>query len=192
MKIGVLALQGSVKEHVDALRRCGVDPVLVKMPEDLKAVSGLIIPGGESTTIGKLMKKYGVDKAIKKRYKEGMAVYGTCAGAILLAKEIKGSKQPKLGLMDISIMRNAYGRQADSFETEIIFDAKPFKGIFIRSPIIAAVHDGCEILSTLDEKPILVKQGNALVSTFHPELTKDLRVHKYFIGLVNDRGNLLF
>jgi 5'-phosphate synthase pdxT subunit len=192
MKIGVLALQGSFKEHSEALGRCGVDNLLVKSCEDLKHISGLIIPGGESTTIGKLMKKYGIDKAIKKRHKEGMPVYGTCAGAILLAKEIIGGMQPKLGLMDISIKRNDYGRQIDSFEAYIDFEEKPFRGIFIRAPVIEAVRDGCKILSRHEGKPVVVEQGNLLVSTFHPELTGDLRIHKYFVGLVEERRDLLF
>jgi len=184
MKVGVLALQGSVKEHVSALKKCGVEAVLVKLPRDLDEINGLIIPGGESTTIGKLMKQYGLDKVIKRRYSEGMPIYGSCAGAILLAKDIVGSNQPKLGLMDVSILRNNYGRQVDSFEAELdVFD-EPFNGIFIRAPVISSVHDGCKILSEFENKPVLVEQGNLLVSTFHPELTSDLRVHKYFIDMV--------
>lgn len=192
MKIGVLALQGSVKEHVEALKKCKVEPVLVKLPHDLKEINGLIIPGGESTTLGKLMKEYGLDKEIKRRYKEGMPIYGTCAGAILLAKEIVDSRQPKLGLMDISVKRNEYGRQIDSFEAELdIFD-KPFNGIFIRAPVIDSIHNGCKILAEFENKPVFVEQGNLLVSTFHPELTNDLRIHKYFIEMVDRSRNMLF
>lgn len=192
MKIGVLALQGSVKEHFDAIKGCGVEAVLVKSSRDLEELNGLIIPGGESTTIGKLIKEYGFDKAVKRRYKEGMLIYGTCAGAILLAKEIVGSKQPKLGLMDISIKRNDYGRQIDSFEAELdIFD-KPFRGIFIRAPVIDAVHNGCKIICEFENKPVLVEQGNLLVSTFHPELTNDLRIHRYFVDMVDKSRDMLF
>lgn len=192
MKIGVLALQGSVKEHVDMLKKCRVEPVIVKLPRDLKEINGLIIPGGESTTLGKLMKEYGLDKTIKRRYQEGMPIYGTCAGAILLAKEIVDSKQPKLGLMDISIKRNWCGRQIDSFETELnIFD-KPFRGIFIRAPVINSFHNGCKIIAEFENKPVMVEQGNLLVSTFHPELTDDLRLHKYFIEMINNKRNILF
>ena len=193
MKIGVLALQGSVKDHVDMLKQCRVEPVLVKLPRDLKEVNGLIIPGGESTTIGKLMKKYGFDKEIKRRFKEGMPIYGTCAGAILLAKDVVGSNQIKLGLMDISIKRNEYGRQVDSFEAELeVFDGK-FKGIFIRAPVISELHDGCKVLSKFDDKPVMVEQGGKLlVSTFHPELTSDTRIHKYFIEMVDRSRDLLF
>jgi len=192
MKIGVLALQGSVKEHVDMLKKCRVEPVLIKLPRDLKEINGLIIPGGESTTIGKLMKKYGFDKSIKRRYKEGMPIYGTCAGAILLAKEIIDSKQLKLGLMDISVRRNDYGRQIDSFEADLnIFD-KPFRGIFIRAPVINSFHNGCKIIAEFEDKPVMVEQGNLLVSTFHPELTSDLSIHKYFVEMVDKSRNMLF
>ena len=192
MKIGVLALQGSVIDHVKVLKKCGVEPVLVKLPHDLREINGLILPGGESTTIGKLMKQYGLDKEIKRRYKEGMPIYGSCAGAILLAKDIVGSKQPKLGLMDISIKRNEYGRQVDSFEAELdIFDM-PFKGVFIRAPVISELHDGCKILCKFKNKPVMVEQGNLLVSTFHPELTDDLRIHKYFIEMVDKSRTITF
>ena len=221
MKIGVLALQGSMKDHIDMLKKCKVDSVLVKLPRDLKEVSGLIIPGGESTTIGKLMKKYGFDKEIKRRFKEGMPIYGTCAGAILLAKDVVGSNQIRLGLMDISIKRNEYGGQVDSFEAELdVFDMSetpskdvvsehvknhsikkdwkavfntPFKGIFIRAPVISALHDGCKVLSKFEGKPVMVEQGGKLlVSTFHPELTDDLRIHKYFAQMVDKSRDMLF
>ena len=185
MKIGVLALQGSVKEHAEALEKCRVEVVLVKLPRDLETINGLIIPGGESTTIGKLMEEYKLDKAIKRRYEEGMPIYGTCAGAILLAKDIVGSRQNRLGLMDISIKRNDYGRQVDSFEADLgIFDGKPFKGIFIRAPVINSFFNGCKILAEFQNKPVFVEQGNLLASTFHPELTNDLRIHKYFVDMV--------
>ncbi len=192
MKIGVLALQGSVKEHFDMLKKCEVEPVLVKLPRDLKEINGLIIPGGESTTLGKLMREYGLDKEIKRRYKEGMPIYGTCAGAILLAKNIVDSKQLKLGLMDISVKRNDYGRQVDSFEAELSIFDKPFRGIFIRAPGIDSIHNGCKILAQFENKPVLVEQGNLLVSTFHPELTNDLRLHKYFVKMVDKSRDMLF
>ncbi len=191
MKIGVLALQGSVKDHIDMLKGCNVDSKLVKLPRDMGEISGLIIPGGESTTIGKLMNRYGLDREIKRRYSEGMPIYGTCAGAILLAKEIVGSSQPKLGLMDISVKRNDYGRQVDSFEAEIDILDKTFKGIFIRAPVITGVKDGCKILGDFDGKPVMVEQGNLLVSTFHPELTDDPRIHRYFVEMVERSRNLL-
>jgi len=185
MKIGILALQGSVQPHLRALKKCKVHTISVKSPRDLETINGLIIPGGESTTIGKLMTKHKIDKAIKRRHEEGMPIYGTCAGAILLAKDIIGIKQDKLGLMDISIKRNDYGRQLDSFEVDLnIFDQKPFKGIFIRAPVINALHNGCNILAEFQNKPVFVQQNNLLASTFHPELTNDLRIHKYFVDMV--------
>lgn len=193
MKIGVLALQGAIREHTALLKKCEVEPVLVKLPLDLETINGLIIPGGESTTIGKLMELYKLDRAIKKKYNEGMPIYGTCAGAILLAKEIINSKQPKLGLMDISIKRNDYGRQIDSFEADLdIFNEKPFRGIFIRAPVIETIHDGCKILAKFQDKPVLVEQNNLLVSTFHPELTDDIRIHKYFIDMIKKSRTSMF
>ncbi len=188
MKIGVLALQGSIKEHIRMLEKCSVKALAVKSPSDLDSVSGLIIPGGESTTIGKLMKLYKLDKAIKNK---NIPIYGTCAGAILLAKDIVGEKIPKLELMDISVKRNDYGRQIDSFETDLnILDfEKSFKGIFIRAPVIDSIHDGVKVLAEFNNKPVMVQQGNLLVSTFHPELTNDKRVHEYFIRMVKDKPN---
>lgn len=189
MKIGVLALQGSIVEHLKMLEKCNVEAMAVKSPNDLGYVNGLIIPGGESTAIGKLIKLYGIDKEIKRRYEQGMPIYGTCAGAILLAKDIIGSNIPKLSLMDISVKRNDYGRQVDSFETELeILDfRKPFHGIFIRAPVIDSIHNGVKILSSFNDKPVLAQQDNLLVSTFHPELTDDKRVHEYFIGMVKGK-----
>lgn len=184
MKIGVLALQGSFKEHMEMLKRCNADASPVKLPEDLKNLNGLIIPGGESTAIGNLMQQNNLHTEIIKRHKEGMAIYGTCAGAIILSKSIAGSSQPRLNLLDMSIKRNDYGRQIDSFETELdIEKIGKFKGIFIRAPVIEKVNNNIQILSKLNSKPILVQKDNLLASTFHPELTNDKRVHEYFIEI---------
>ncbi|MBW2988787.1 pyridoxal 5'-phosphate synthase glutaminase subunit PdxT [Candidatus Woesearchaeota archaeon] len=191
MSIGVLSLQGSVKEHLDIAERCGAKAVPVRYADELKGIDGLIIPGGESTTIGKILRRYGIDKAIKKRNMEGMPIYGTCAGAILLAKDIIGSKQPGLGLMDISIKRNDYGRQAESFEARLKVLGKPFNCIFIRAPAISSIGKGCEVLGKLKESPIIVKQGSLLASTFHPELTDNTLVHEYFIDMVKKAGKFL-
>ena len=191
MKIGVIALQGDFREHVGILKKLGVETVEVRMPSDLKDVKGLIIPGGESTTIGKLMVKYELDKAIKEMTKKGMAVYGTCAGAILLAKEIIGNRQFCLGLIDISVERNAYGRQIDSFEAELeIKGLGKFNAVFIRAPIIKEIRNGVEILAKHGNEPVLLRKGKILVSTFHPELTDDARVHNYFVGMIKDLKNL--
>jgi len=185
MKIGVLALQGDFREHIEMLKKCNIGTALVKLPEDLKDINGLIIPGGESTTIGNLMQRYDLDKAIIKKHNQGMALYGTCAGAILLAKNIVGSEQPRLNLLDISIKRNDYGRQIDSFETELnIENIGMFNGIFIRAPIIEKTNNAVKILSDFHGKPILVQKDNILAGTFHPELTDDKRVHEYFVGMV--------
>jgi len=185
VKIGVLSLQGDFREHMQMLEKCKVDAVPVKLPEDLEDVNGLIIPGGESTAIGNLMQKYNLDKKIMQKYQSGMAIYGTCAGAILLAKDIFGSEQPRLGLLDISVARNNYGRQIDSFESELNIDKiGKFNGIFIRAPVIEKIDNGIKVLSRLKNNPVLIQKDNILASTFHPELTNDKRVHEYFIGMV--------
>ncbi|MFH1642922.1 MAG: pyridoxal 5'-phosphate synthase glutaminase subunit PdxT [Nanoarchaeota archaeon] len=186
MRVGVLALQGSVVEHKNMLARCEVEPIEVRVPEDIDNIYGLIIPGGESTTISKLIKETGLDREILRKYELGMPIYGTCAGAILLAKNIIGDRLPRLGLMDISIKRNDYGRQIDSFETDLeITDFKePFHGIFIRAPVIDTVHNGAQLLSSHEGKPVLIRQGNLLISTFHPELTDDPRIHQYFVKMI--------
>ena len=189
MKIGILALQGSVREHKEALKKCGVEPVEVRLPEDMNNIYGLIIPGGESTTIGKLMKESGLDKEVIRNYELGMPIYGTCAGAILLAKYITGEK-PHMPLMDITIKRNSYGRQIDSFETCLNIDnfEMPFKGIFIRAPVIDSLHDGAKIMAEFKNKPVMVQQNNLLITTFHPELTDDIRIHQYFIGIIKGKN----
>lgn len=187
MRVGILALQGAVIEHIRMLKRLGAEAVKVKLPKDLIDLDALIIPGGESTTMGMLAKKYKVDKAIKEKHKRGMPIYGTCAGAIMLAKGIIGSKQPKLGLADISIKRNDYGRQIDSFEAELnIKDIGIFNGIFIRAPIIKHIYNGAEILSEYQNSPVMVKQQDLLITTFHPELTDDTRIHEYFLNMARE------
>jgi len=168
------------------LKKCNVDATEVRLPEDLEDMGGLIIPGGESTTMGSLMLRHGLDRELIKKYKEGMAIYGTCAGAILLAKNIEDSNQPRLSLLDISIKRNDYGRQIDSFESQLeIKKIGRFTGIFIRAPVIEKVNSGINVLSSFNKNPVLVQQGKILASTFHPELTNDRRVHEYFIGMVD-------
>jgi 5'-phosphate synthase pdxT subunit len=187
MTIGVLALQGDFAEHMATLTRIGVDTREVRKAGDLEGVDALIIPGGESTTIGKLMARYGLDEAIRARAKQGMPIYGTCAGLILLAQEIEGSDQPRLGLMDIAVIRNAFGRQIESFEADIPFaptPEQPVRGVFIRAPIVARVGAGVQTLSVFDGKIVAVQQGNLLATAFHPELTDDTRVHRYFLTLV--------
>lgn len=188
VKIGVLALQGDFKEHIEILKKCNADAVEVRLPGDLKNVGGLIIPGGESTAIGNLMRQCNLDKEIIKKHKSGMAIYGTCAGAILLSKGILGSSQPRLNLLDISIKRNDYGRQIDSFEAELDIDKiGKFNGIFIRAPVIEKTGKEVKVLAKLNNNPVLVQQNGILASTFHPELTEDSRVHRYFIKIIKNR-----
>jgi 5'-phosphate synthase pdxT subunit len=184
MKIGILALQGDVAEHKRLLRRLNVNIVDVRMPDDLEEVDGLIIPGGESTTISKLINKSGLYKPIINKYRQGMPIYGTCAGAIILAKYVLNQKVPTLEIMDISIKRNDYGRQIESFEAELDSEIGKIRGVFIRAPVIDKIHDGVKILSKFEGKPVLARQRNLLVSTFHPELTKNDKVHRYFLDIV--------
>lgn len=188
MKIGVLALQGDFKEHIEMFKKCNVETKEIRLPADLDDVDGLIIPGGESTSISNLMQKYKLDKKIKEKYNEGMPIFGTCAGAILLAKEIINNKLSNLGLLNVSVKRNDYGRQIDSFEADIeINNLGGFRGIFIRAPVIENIYNGVEVLSEFNGKAILVKGNGLLAATFHPELTGNLSLHKYFIKMVRNK-----
>jgi 5'-phosphate synthase pdxT subunit len=189
MKVGVLALQGDVSEHKKILAGLGVDVVEVRTSGDLEGVDGLIIPGGESTTIGKLMVEYGLDQAIPALVREGMPVYGTCAGMILMARAATGGEPPLLRVMDISVARNAYGRQVDSFEADLEIRGlgAPLRAVFIRAPVIEEVGEGVEVLASLDGHPVLARQGNLLVSAFHPELVPDDRIHRYFLEMIRSR-----
>lgn len=181
--VGVLGIQGSVEEHVEKLGDIGVQALIVKDEEALRMIDGLIMPGGESTTIGLLMKKTGLDKAIKKRIKEGMPVWGTCAGAILLAKELVTEKADSLKLMNIAIARNAYGRQADSFECELEFDGEMIPAVFIRAPKIVDTGEGVEILALHGSEIVAAREENIMVTSFHPELTESSKVHQYFVKM---------
>ena len=180
--IGVLGLQGSIVEHVRSLRSCGADVLEVLKPEDLNKIQGLVIPGGESTTLSKLMKKSGLFDAVKRRASEGMPIYGTCAGMILLSQSDDREMEP-LKLMDIEVDRNAYGRQVDSFRAEVDFMGEPIDAVFIRAPKLKSLGPEVEVLAKHGETPIMCRQGRLLASSFHPELTKDTRVHEYFLSL---------
>ena len=186
MRVGVLALQGAVAEHIRSLEKTGVEGVTVKHVEQLADLDGLIIPGGESTTIGKLMRKYGFIEAIRDFSGQGKPIFGTCAGLIVMAKEIEGGEEPHLALMDIKVSRNAFGRQRESFETDL--DVKgleaPLRAVFIRAPLITAVGDGVEVLSTYKDEIVTTRQGHLLVSSFHPELTDDFSLHTYFVEMI--------
>jgi pyridoxal 5'-phosphate synthase pdxT subunit len=191
LKVGVLALQGAVSEHIKMVEQCGYQAIPVKTVSHLNQIQRLIIPGGESTTIGKLLIRYRMDEKIIDLYKRTrLPIYGTCAGMILLAKKIEGGKQPILGLMNITVKRNAFGRQVDSFETDLeIKDFTPplFRGIFIRSPYIAKVKKNVEPLSYFKKIIVAAREDNLLVSSFHPELGNDCRFHEYFLNKFNEK-----
>ncbi len=191
-RVGVLALQGAFAEHAAALSALGADVVLVRQPRHLDGLDGLIIPGGESTTIARLMALYGLTAALKEKASQGFPVFGTCAGLILLAKKVPNLDRDPLGVLDIHVLRNAYGRQVDSFETQVPVSAlgtEPFPAVFIRAPVIEDVGPSVEVLARLDSgPPVVVRQGNLLGTTFHPELTCDRRLHAYFLRMTNGHG----
>jgi 5'-phosphate synthase pdxT subunit len=189
MLIGVVAIQGDFAEHIEMLHRLGVEAKKVRLPQDLEGVDGVIIPGGESTTLGIVGSRYGLLDALRERILDGLPTFGTCAGAIILAKTILESDQPRIGVMDIVVNRNAYGRQKDSFEANIFVPRLwevPARGVFIRAPVIEAVGEGVEVLAELDGKPVFVQQGNIIATTFHPELTDDTRIHRYFLRICQE------
>ena len=185
MEIGVLALQGDVREHLASLERCGVRGRPVKGPADLAGLDGLIIPGGESTTVGRLLVGSGLLEPLRAKAQAGLAVFGTCTGMILLARRIEGYEaQPSLGLMAITVRRNAFGRQVESFETDLFIPAlgaEPLRAVFIRAPEVVEAGPGVEILARHGEHIVLVRQGRYLAAAFHPELTPDTRLHRYFL-----------
>lgn len=188
VKIGVLGLQGDFKKHLESLEQIEcAQGMVVRTPEEIDLCDGLIIPGGESTTVGKLMARFGVDEAIKRRVAEGMTIFGTCTGMILLSKEIEASDQHRLGLMDITVRRNAFGRQVDSFESDLVIPEigeEPIRAIFIRAPYATEIRENAKVLCALETgEAIMVRQGNCLAAAFHPELTDDTRVHKYFVNM---------
>jgi 5'-phosphate synthase pdxT subunit len=190
-RIGVLALQGDVREHLRALAACGADAVPVRRPEELDRVDALVIPGGESTTISKLAVDFGVFEPVAKRIADGMPVYGSCAGMILLASTVLDGRpdQRSFGAIDMTVRRNAFGRQVDSFEAALDFADSPYHAVFIRAPWVETVGADVEVLGRVTDGPatgriVAVRQGTVLATAFHPELTGDLRVHGYFVELV--------
>ena len=187
LRIGVLAVQGDFAEHIELLRRIGVEPVEVRLPEHLGAIDALIIPGGESTTITRLLDIYGLRAPIKRLGRAGMPIWGTCAGAIVLAKGAGDLDRPSLGLMSIDVRRNAFGRQVDSFEADLDVGALgdvPFHAIFIRAPVIHHAGDGVEVLAMLADGTIVAaREGHLLATSFHPELTDDPRFHQLLAAI---------
>lgn len=193
MNIGVLALQGDVREHLSALSDCGVNAFEVRTVEELNLVDALVIPGGESTTISKLARAFGLFEPIQKRISAGMPVYGSCAGLILLADRILDatSGQESFGGLDVTARRNAFGRQVDSFESDIVFKGitgPAFRAIFIRAPWIEEYGDSVEVLARIDQHPVAVRSGNLLATSFHPELAGDHRIHRYFVENICTSG----
>ena len=182
VRVGVLAAQGAFREHAAALRRLAVSTVEVRLPEELVGLDGLVVPGGESTTIMRLAELYGLGEAIRSF---GGAIFGTCAGMIVLDRE-------HLGLADLELDRNAYGRQVRSFEAdvELLGEERPFRGVFIRAPRVRELGPYVEVLGALDGEPVLVRDGRMLLATFHPELTDDLRIHENFLRLVEEAARV--
>ncbi|MGY1942089.1 pyridoxal 5'-phosphate synthase glutaminase subunit PdxT [Nocardia asiatica] len=192
--IGVLALQGDVREHVAALARCGAEPVLVRRSSELAAVDALVLPGGESTAISKLLTVFELLEPVRARLREGMPAFGSCAGMILLASEVLDTRPDAehLSGIDMTVRRNAFGRQVDSFETDLPFAGLtdgPVRAVFIRAPWVERAGEGVEVLATVPDGPaagriVAVRQGNVLATSFHPEVTGDLRVHRMFVEMV--------
>jgi 5'-phosphate synthase pdxT subunit len=182
LRIGILAVQGNVREHAAVLRRLGASSVEVRKPEQLAELDGLIIPGGESTAIGRLVRLYGLEEAIRSFERP---IFGTCAGMILLDRR-------HLGVLDLEVSRNAYGRQVASFEADLELDGEeePLRGVFIRAPRVRDVGPGVEVLAKLDGEPVLLREGRLLVASFHPELTADTRVHERFLELVREEDRV--
>jgi len=186
MKVGVLALQGDVREHVSSLIACGVDPITVRRSSEIDLIDALVLPGGESTTIAQLSEVFGIYDQLKSRIADGMPVYGSCAGMILLADEILDAKvgQKTFGGLNITVRRNAFGRQVDSFESDISFkdgSSDLMRAVFIRAPWVEKVGEDVEVLATVDTHPVAVRSKTLLATSFHPELTGDHRIHRYFI-----------
>lgn len=188
--VGVLALQGDFREHLHVLQRLGVRAVEVRTADELASVDGLIVPGGESTTIGRLARIYGLIEPLRERIRAGMPALGTCAGMIFLAAATTGPEQPQLGVLDVVVERNAFGRQVDSFEAEleVAGSGEPVHAVFIRAPWIVKVGGDVEVLAAVDDggesRPVFVRQGNVLATSFHPELTGDVRIHRMFLDAI--------
>ncbi len=189
MRAGVLALQGDFREHAAALARLGAEPVPVRRPEELEGLAALVVPGGESTAIGLLAERHGLVEPLRGLLAAGLPTLGTCAGMIFLARETTGSReQIQLGVLDVVVDRNAFGRQVASFETDLAVEGmtEPVHAVFIRAPRVHRVGPGVEVLASVDGRPVMVRQGNLLATAFHPELTDDLRIHRLLLQIAGD------
>jgi 5'-phosphate synthase pdxT subunit len=188
-RIGILALQGDFREHADAVRAVGAEPVLVRLPRDLVGIDALILPGGESTTMRRLVDRYGLNEPIAALARGGAPIFGTCAGMILLADRILDGDEPVLRLLDVAVQRNAYGRQLDSFEADLVIPVlgdEPVHGVFIRAPVVSELGPDVEVLARDPSgRPIAVRQGKVLATAFHPELTEDRRMHRLLLDLID-------
>lgn len=180
MRIGILALQGDFREHADLITEMGHDPVLVRRAEELESLEGLIIPGGESTTIGKLADRFGLLDPLRRTVEMGLPTLGTCAGMIFLASATTGPDQIQLGVLDIVVERNAFGRQLDSFEADLMVTglSQPIHAVFIRAPVVEKVGADVEVLAAVDDQPVMVRRGNIVATSFHPELIGEDRIHR--------------
>ena len=189
MRVGVLALQGDFREHAAVLSRLGVETVLVRTPGDLEGLSALVVPGGESPTIGSLAERYGLLEPLRRAVAGGLPTLGTCAGMIFLAGGTTGAEaQPQLGVLDVTVDRNAFGRQVESFEMDLEVEGLegPMHGVFIRAPVVHRAGPGVQVLAAVDGRPVMVRQGKVLAAAFHPELTGDLRVHKMLLAMAGE------
>lgn len=189
MKLGVLALQGAFERHAEAVEALGADAVLVRTPADLAAVEAIVLPGGESTTMSRLLETSGLFDPLAERLADGLPAFGTCAGMILLASEVRDGRadQRSFATVDIAVRRNAFGRQAQSFEADLDIEGVPggaFPGVFIRAPAVERVGPGVEVLARVGDRPVLCRQGTVLVAAFHPELSNDLRLHQAFLSAI--------
>ncbi|WKA54838.1 pyridoxal 5'-phosphate synthase glutaminase subunit PdxT [Planococcus shixiaomingii] len=193
-RVGVLALQGAVREHIHSIEACGAIAIPVKWPKDLEELDALVLPGGESTTMRRLIDRYGLMEPLREFAKSGKPMFGTCAGLILLAREVAGNAAPHLGVMDVVVERNSFGRQVDSFEAELSITGleAPFNAVFIRAPHIASVGPETQVLCEHDGKIVMAKSGQFLGCSFHPELTDDHRITSYFLDMIPSKtGTLL-
>jgi len=194
IRVGVLALQGAVREHIRSLEECGVEAVAVKWKEELDELDGLILPGGESTAMRRLIDKYDFMDALKKFAAEGKPMFGTCAGLILLAKQLVGYSEPHIGVMDVKVERNSFGRQVDSFEADLVIKdvAEDFPAVFIRAPHIVEAGENVEILCKHNNRIVAAREGQFLGCSFHPELTNDHRITAYFVEMVKEAKSKQF
>ncbi|AIY06996.1 glutamine amidotransferase [Planococcus sp. PAMC 21323] len=192
-RVGVLALQGAVREHIQSIIACGAEAIAVKWPKDLENLDGLILPGGESTTMRRLIDRYGLMEPLREFAHTGKPMFGTCAGLILLAETVVGNDAAHIGVMNVLVERNSFGRQVDSFEAPLEIEGidGAFDAVFIRAPHIVSVGEGAEVLCTHDGKIVMARDGQFLGCSFHPELTDDHRITNYFLNIIPDKSDLL-